>query len=152
MTISHSISAALACALALAFALAGAACVIADNRMDWKVCSNGNLCPLDTQCSASGEQCLLSCGDRVVDPGDECDDGNLRDGDGCDHNCTATACGNNVVSLDEVCDDGNTRDGDACRGDCLELCPERSCHNRPAGAIKRVPAKLPDPCEGDPDC
>src|SRR6185295_19732910 len=35
------------------------------------------------------------CGDGIVNlEGEECDDGNLVDGDGCDGNCTVTRCGN----------------------------------------------------------
>jgi cysteine-rich repeat protein len=58
------------------------------------------------------------CGDGVVDPGEQCDDGNAVDGDGCDSNCTPTACGNGVVSPGEDCDDGTTIDGDGCSSTC----------------------------------
>src|SRR5262245_54694235 len=47
------------------------------------------------------------CGDGIVSPGEECDDGNLVSGDGCDANCTFTACGNGIVTDGEECDDGN---------------------------------------------
>jgi len=36
------------------------------------------------------------CGDGVLDPGEQCDDGNAVDGDGCDSNCTPTGCGNGI--------------------------------------------------------
>jgi uncharacterized delta-60 repeat protein len=58
------------------------------------------------------------CGDATVDGDEECDDGNLVDGDGCDGNCTTTACGNGVVTAGEQCDDGNTTGGDCCAADC----------------------------------
>jgi cysteine-rich repeat protein len=58
------------------------------------------------------------CGDGVVDAGEQCDDGNGVDGDGCDSNCTPTGCGNGVVSAGEDCDDGNTADGDGCPSTC----------------------------------
>jgi TQXA domain-containing protein len=62
-----------------------------------------------------------ACGDGVVNQaGEECDDGNQIDGDGCDHNCTPTACGNGVVTTDEACDDGNLLDGDGCDFNCTE--------------------------------
>ena len=32
-----------------------------------------------------------SCGDSVVQTGEQCDDGNTVDGDGCEHDCTVTA-------------------------------------------------------------
>ena len=62
-----------------------------------------------------------SCGDwmlRPVKAGEQCDDGNRVDGDGCDGNCTNTVCGNGVVTAGEQCDDGNTVDGDDCDGNC----------------------------------
>jgi len=58
------------------------------------------------------------CGDGAVDPGEECDDGNLVDGDGCDSNCKTTGCGNGIVTSGEVCDDGNLVDGDGCDSNC----------------------------------
>jgi len=60
----------------------------------------------------------LGCGNGVTDPGEQCDDGNLIDGDGCDHNCTITACGNGIVSAGEQCDDGNLSAGDCCSATC----------------------------------
>ena len=68
------------------------------------------------------------CGDwllRPVNGGEQCDDGNRVDGDGCDGNCTLTACGNNVVTAGEQCDDGNAIDGDGCDGNCTRT----SCGN-----------------------
>jgi len=32
-------------------------------------------------------QCFAHCGDGLVLPPEQCDDGNTQDGDGCDHNC-----------------------------------------------------------------
>jgi len=59
------------------------------------------------------------CGDGVVNqPGEQCDDGNLVDGDGCDANCTPTGCGNGIVTPPEQCDDGNLLDGDGCDTNC----------------------------------
>jgi cysteine-rich repeat protein len=59
----------------------------------------------------------------IVDPGEECDDGNTVDGDGCDSNCTVTRCGNGIVTAGEQCDDGNTDSNDACKNDCtLNVC------------------------------
>jgi len=58
------------------------------------------------------------CGNNVVDPGEQCDDGNLVDGDGCDSNCTPTGCGNRIVTAGEQCDDGNIRSCDGCSATC----------------------------------
>jgi ELWxxDGT repeat protein/cysteine-rich repeat protein len=61
---------------------------------------------------------LAHCGDGLPNPGEECDDGNAVDGDGCDSNCTPTGCGNGIVAGSEQCDDGNTAAGDCCASDC----------------------------------
>ena len=34
----------------------------------------------------------LTCGNGTADPGEECDDGNESDGDGCDYDCTTSLC------------------------------------------------------------
>jgi uncharacterized repeat protein (TIGR01451 family) len=63
------------------------------------------------------------CGDGVLDPGEECDDGNNVDGDGCSANCTLEYCGDGVLDPGEECDDGNNVDGDGCSADCkVEYC------------------------------
>jgi cysteine-rich repeat protein len=68
------------------------------------------------------------CGDGKVNPlnktagataaGEQCDDGNTVNGDGCDNNCTVTACGNHIVDPGEQCDDGNNVNGDGCDDNC----------------------------------
>jgi TQXA domain-containing protein len=59
------------------------------------------------------------CGDGVKNqPAEQCDDGNLVNGDGCDANCTPTSCGNGIVTAGEQCDDGNTTSGDGCDANC----------------------------------
>ena len=54
------------------------------------------------------------CGDRILDPGEQCDDGNTTDCDGCSARCTREVVGNGVVDCGEECDDGNTTDCDGC--------------------------------------
>ena len=64
-----------------------------------------------------------SCGDGVVDTGEQCDDGNHNAGDGCDPNCKSesASCGNGKVDgKGEECDDGNSIDDDACSNACLK--------------------------------
>ena len=76
------------------------------------------------------------CGNGKLDPGEECDDGNTEDDDGCSSQCVidcyyncqchpwdppcvdARVCGNAVLTSDEECDDGNTLSGDGCSGSC----------------------------------
>jgi cysteine-rich repeat protein len=57
------------------------------------------------------------CGNGIVDPGEECDDGNTDPTDGCTNSCTI--CGNGVVTAPEQCDDGNLTNGDGCESRCV---------------------------------
>ncbi len=62
------------------------------------------------------------CGDGVVDPNEECDDGNTIDGDGCQGDCTLPFCGDGIVDMEEQCDDGpynSDTEPDACRTTCV---------------------------------
>ena len=138
MTISRSIS------MTLALGLALAACFIASEPMLWKECSNGRLCPADTTCSPDGAQCI-SCGDGEwdEDEDEECDDGNLIDGDGCDSNCTRTRCGNGIRTAGEACDDGNPRNGDTCSSDCLKICSAWGCGDHDPEATEREAEEVP---------
>ncbi len=62
---------------------------------------------------------LETCGNGRLDDGEQCDDGNNFNGDGCGHACTLEAqCGNNVVEPTEACDDGNRAAGDGCSPTC----------------------------------
>ena len=58
------------------------------------------------------------CGDGHVDSGEQCDDGNQVQGDGCENDCTLPRCGNGIVDNGEECDDGNQVNGDGCNNDC----------------------------------
>jgi cysteine-rich repeat protein len=58
------------------------------------------------------------CGDGIVDPGEECDDGNFLDGDVCNAFCSLPDCGDGLVNQGEECDDGNHINGDTCDNNC----------------------------------
>lgn len=61
------------------------------------------------------------CGDGNVDPGEVCDDGNVRAEGGCAADCSGTSalCGDGVVTPPERCDDTNRVDDDYCSNDCM---------------------------------
>src|SRR5262245_1623991 len=67
------------------------------------------------------------CGNGVVDPGEECDDGNTTGGDGCSSECTnetpGAHCGDGHIDPGEECDDGNPDDGDGCSSTCKKEAP-----------------------------
>src|SRR5438445_8653650 len=87
-------------------------------------CVNTNIyCPIPLQCADKQAVCLVSpCGNGVLDPMEECDDGNIIDGDGCNHNCVLERCGNGIIEPEhgEVCDLGEAMNGKChgCAADC----------------------------------
>jgi len=88
-----------------------------------------------TGCFDSHFRVTPSCGDKVLDPGEECDDGNWLANDSCDQLCRFTSCGDGKVTGMEGCDDGarlwgdDGVDGVACKPDCSE--PESTCDTPP---------------------
>lgn len=108
------------CALALALAACGSSHTSEDDggiRFDAALPDAGP----DTGVDAF----MPICGDGMLDPMEQCDDGNTAAGDGCDAMCRREAfCGDGNVDMGEVCDDGNNASGDGCRSDCgsLETC------------------------------
>ena len=121
-------------------------------------CSNNGTCDSGIcvgECSLSGESCTGSdadcpyysgdtcelsgsgcCGDGERDwdedeGGEDCDDGNITNGDGCSSTCfnegsrsVGAVCGDGVQDWarntgGEDCDDGNTAVGDGCSRNCL---------------------------------
>ena len=90
---------------------------------------------------SSADTCVATCGDGVRSHYvEECDDGNLVDGDGCSSGCEVEAgwtcvgswcetgacspvCGDGIVILgSEECDDGNWWAYDGCSGSCTVEC------------------------------
>jgi ELWxxDGT repeat protein/cysteine-rich repeat protein len=71
---------------------------------------------------------LATCGNGVVDPGEECDDGNGDNTDDCTTTCHFNVCGDGFVHAGvEDCDDGNTADGDCCSSTCTFEANGASC-------------------------
>jgi len=63
-----------------------------------------------------------TCGNGVQGTEEECDDGNLINGDLCSSTCEIEpGCGDNIIQpgLGETCDDGNTDDADGCNMNCV---------------------------------
>lgn len=58
------------------------------------------------------------CGNGLQELGEDCDDGNTTDGDGCPSTCRNAVCGDGVQAGSEQCDDGNQSPNDACTNTC----------------------------------
>jgi cysteine-rich repeat protein len=84
------------------------------------------------------------CGDGINNQGgiEQCDDGNVLPGDGCNGICKIEPnwtcpsagkctrkiiCGDGLIGAGEVCDDGNTLDNDGCNSTCTVQDPAFQC-------------------------
>jgi len=91
------------------------------------------------------------CGNHVLDPGEECDDGNNSNRDDCTNLCKLATCGDGVVHSKgappfEECDDGNTLPGDGCSPTCQLECGNGQIDGGCSlGAVGQ-------PCDSDDDC
>ena len=120
--------------------------------------------------------CISLCGDGIrADGGEDCDDGNTNNGDGCDSLCRielgweclpyvttepcgidqcSETCGDGYVVGKESCDDSNLRSGDGCSEVCaFECCFERLL--RPGGSTftTRMTTRCGDGCwAGSEEC
>ena len=97
------------------------------------------------------------CGNWVVETGEQCDDGNIADGDCCSSSCQ-------FEPADSDCDDGNAcNDPDSCdgHGHCvgqepLDICPGDQCHDPvawdPQLGCVRPPKADGTPCDDGDAC
>jgi cysteine-rich repeat protein len=127
--------------------------------------------------SGSGSFQLVAppvCGNNLLEPTEECEDGNTVEGDCCSSQCLfepndsqcpqgscrlgrceAPLCDNRIIEHPETCDDGNALNGDCCSSRC-QLEPEGQACNGGRGActagvcIAAVtsPSVSPDGTEG----
>ncbi len=98
------------------------------NNTDFAPGQCPDTCRTNCQCPA--------CGDGVTDfvLGEQCDDDNLADGDGCSSTCQnepITTCGNGTLDFlnGEECDDGGTDPLDGCSPTCQLEAPGALCPN-----------------------
>lgn len=72
-----------------------------------------------------------TCGNHFLENNEQCDDGNLINGDGCSSVCltetVVPVCGNSTLETGESCDDDNSASGDGCSVLCqLEITSENT--------------------------
>jgi len=84
----------------------------------------------DSSCLFNVSQCVSTCGNAIREAGENCDDGNGRDGDGCSQSCrveagwTCDEASPNVCTV--VCGDGLIVHEEQCDGVNLD---EQSCQS-----------------------
>ena len=61
---------------------------------------------------------MPSCGDGIVDAGEQCDLGDANGGSACRSDCSMPSCGDGIVDAGEDCDLGDANGGPTCRTDC----------------------------------
>jgi len=80
--------------------------------------------PPASTAGASGNRCrddCTVCGDGLLDPDEQCDDGNAVDADACRNDCMLPVCGDGIVDPIESCDPPGTviaGTTEICRPDC----------------------------------
>ena len=65
---------------------------------------------------------LPGCGNGILEPDEQCDDGadnSDSEPDACRTSCRTPICGDGVADANEQCDDGNEWGGDGCTPECL---------------------------------
>jgi cysteine-rich repeat protein len=82
------------------------ACQPGAAEVDGTSCGGGLVC-------RGGSCALTTCGDTMLDPGEDCDDGNEANGDGCDNDCSFSCV-----------DDVGCADENPCT---IEICVENAC-------------------------
>ena len=68
---------------------------------------------VDGRCGGTDGESL--CGNSLLERGEECDDGNVDEGDACTPACRLPSCGDGFLAPGEACDDGNALDGTRAR-------------------------------------
>jgi cysteine-rich repeat protein len=100
------------------------------------------------------EEIFANCGDGVVDSGEECDDGNGVDTDGCLTSCLTARCGDGFIRAGVEDCDGSNLNGESCSSlgeqngtlTCSSTCDfdTSGCGGNP------VPTVTPTPVAGEP--
>lgn len=96
------------------------------SELDGQTCSTmgytGGTLACYANCAYNVQNCTGApgaiCGNGVIDVGEECDDGDRLNGDGCDENCMDEPqfCGNGILDAGEECD-GTDLDGVTCESE-----------------------------------
>jgi cysteine-rich repeat protein len=118
-------------------------CRCSDGSSGWQICledgesqspcgpCDGTIRP-DPDTKATSTQDATDngqCGDGLLSPSEECDDGNKINEDSCTIGCRWARCGDGILNKNaEECDDGNQDNLDACSNSCkINVAKEETC-------------------------
>jgi len=122
--------------------------VVDSNASSPEQCDDGpNNGQLGHPCSATCH--TVRCGNGYVEQGEDCDDGNTVNDDGCDNSCKVTECGNAVVNPGEECDLGTGPGGNSDTGICTTYCKRPACGD---GFTQPSAGEQCDPPSPSQDC
>lgn len=124
-----------------------ASCLLIGNLCgtDSAECVAGSI-DCDNECHNLGNNNVASCGNKVVEKGEDCDDGNINNNDGCSSECLwegsnqrwGSLCLNGVKEYGEECDFGSQQENEAkgCNSSCLfETDPEGDAGSQPSMSV-----------------
>jgi cysteine-rich repeat protein len=107
--------------------------------------------PCTAQCTLVAPlPCVCGNGTIQAECGEQCDDLNQTDGDGCSSTCKIEVCGNGAVDPEDECDDGaqNGVLGDPCSATCtLHWCGDGIRDSDPSGAGEACDDANTDECD-----
>src|SRR5690349_15927727 len=87
--------------LLMVCAIAATGCPSQENAIVCEAEGVTYLCPEHTVCGGVQRLCIdtrdNACGNGQPDGDEECDDGNLKNGDGCSKDCKREVCGNGIT-------------------------------------------------------
>jgi cysteine-rich repeat protein len=117
-------------ALTLGFAIAACSVTPANYKLpdpDGKPAEGCTSASCDDPSCAGSPACPAVCGNGKTEGSEECDDGNQRDGDSCEADCTMPHCGNHIIDPGEGCDDGPSNG--SVTSSCTAACRPVTCNN-----------------------
>jgi len=80
-------------------------CLVCSLALGWTACGDDDNSIVQQDAEVQIDAALFVCGNNFLEPGEQCDDGNRVNGDGCSIDCRfESVCGDGVQGAPEECD------------------------------------------------